>query len=104
MINEFTPEEIIAETDLDRFGPLDGMLSNEGKLRCMLIQVLKGVDALLNPWHTHNPEEGDYICRTDDCGIRMCHYTGSEWLEMWKTEKAYVKEWMTIPYNDNNSV
>ena len=52
-------------------------------------------------WNQENPtEEGDYICRMDDGYIKMCHWVGCQWFDMWKpTLKGQVKEWMKIPYD-----
>ena len=46
-----------------------------------------------------NPKnEGSYLCRMDNCYIKMCYYTGTEWLDMWETTlKGEVIRWMEIP-------
>ena len=46
-----------------------------------------------------NPKnEGSYLCRMDNCYIKMCYYTGAEWLDMWETTlKGEVIRWMEIP-------
>ena len=42
--------------------------------------------------------EGSYLCRMDNCYIKMCYYTGTEWLDMWETTlKGEVIRWMEIP-------
>jgi hypothetical protein len=54
----------------------------------------------IRAWQTENPkEEGSYLCRMDDSYIKMCHWTGTEWLDMWQsTLKGKVVEWIAIPY------
>ena len=54
-------------------------------------------------WKTDNPlEEASYICRMANAYIKMCHWNGSEWLDMWKsTLDGEVKEWIEIPYDSN---
>ena len=53
-------------------------------------------------WRTENPKrEGDFICRMMNAYIKMCHWTGTEWLDMWKTTlDGVVIEWMVIPYEE----
>lgn len=53
-------------------------------------------------WRTENPKrEGDFICRMMNAYIKMCHWTGTEWLDMWKpTLDGVVIEWMVIPYEE----
>jgi len=49
-----------------------------------------------------NPPKADMsvICRMNNGYIKMCHWTGTEWLDMWKhTLDREVKEWMYIPYD-----
>ena len=49
-----------------------------------------------------NPPKADMsvICRMNNGYIKMCHWTGTEWLDMWKhTLDGEVKEWMYIPYD-----
>ena len=50
-------------------------------------------------WKTESPKkEGDFICRMMNAYIKMCHWTGTEWLDMWKnTLDDVVIEWMVIP-------
>jgi hypothetical protein len=44
--------------------------------------------------------EMSVICRMVSGYIKMCHWTGEEWLDMWSdTLEGKVKEWMYIPYN-----
>ena len=52
-------------------------------------------------WKTNNPvEEGSYICRMSNAYIKMCHWNGGEWLDMWKSGlDGEVKEWFEIPYD-----
>ena len=40
-------------------------------------------------WRTEKPKrEGDFICRMMNAYIKMCHWTGTEWLDMWKNNYA----------------
>jgi len=50
---------------------------------------------------TTNPtKEDSYICRMDNCYIKMCYWNGVEWLDMWKsTLDGIVKNWIEIPNN-----
>ena len=42
--------------------------------------------------------EGEFICRMNDGYIKMCHYTGAKWLDMWETTlKGEIIRWMEIP-------
>lgn len=52
-------------------------------------------------WNKENPKNtGDYICRMQDGYIKMCHWNGILWLDMWKTTiDGIVLEWMDIPYD-----
>ena len=54
-------------------------------------------------WRTYEPSiEGSYICRMDNAYIKMCHWNGSEWFDMWKSIlDGEVKEWIEIPYDNN---
>jgi hypothetical protein len=57
----------------------------------------------MNIWNKTNPtiENESYICRMVDGYIKMCYWTGSEWLDMWQpTLDAVVKEWMHVPYDE----
>ena len=53
-------------------------------------------------WRACEPSmEGSYICRMANAYIKMCHWNGSEWLDMWKSAlDGEVKEWMEIPYDN----
>jgi len=57
------------------------------------------IGKLLNKTKMENPKnEGSYLCRMDNCYIKMCYYTGAEWLDMWETTlKGEVIRWMEIP-------
>ena len=50
-------------------------------------------------WRLKNPKiKGEYLCRMNNAYIKMCHWTGSEWLDMWKSDlTGYVVEWIDIP-------
>jgi hypothetical protein len=52
-------------------------------------------------WNLKDPNiSGDYICRMKNGYIKMCHWSGSIWLDMWKpTLDGFVIEWMNIPYD-----
>ena len=52
-------------------------------------------------WKKRKPkEEGDFICRMSNGYIKMCHWDGEVWLDMWNSNSAgQVKEWMNIPYD-----
>ena len=52
-------------------------------------------------WKTDNPlEEASYICRMANAYIKMCHWNGEYWLDMWKSGlDGEVKEWIEIPYD-----
>lgn len=52
-------------------------------------------------WNTGNPSgEMSVICRMFSGYIKMCHWTGFEWLDMWQdTLEGEVVEWMHIPYD-----
>jgi hypothetical protein len=54
-----------------------------------------------NVWNTKPPKtDGDFICRMSDSYIKMCHWNGSRWLDMWDDKlNGSVKEWMYIPYD-----
>ena len=54
-------------------------------------------------WRTEKPKrEGYFICRMMNAYIKMCHWTGTEWLDMWKTTlDGVVIEWMVIPYEES---
>ena len=58
-------------------------------------------DELKKIWNTSKPLiEGSYICRMNNAYIKMCYWTGSEWVDMWKpTLDGEVKEWIEIPYD-----
>ena len=44
------------------------------------------------------PTEGSYLCFMDNCYVKMCYYSGTEWLDMWKTTlDGNVKYWMNLP-------
>lgn len=53
-----------------------------------------------NVWNQTTPQSNtNAICRMMDGYIKMCHWTGEKWLDMWKdTLEGEVKEWMNIPY------
>lgn len=53
-------------------------------------------------WRAGEPSiEGSYICRMANAYIKMCHWNGAEWLDMWKPAlDGEVKEWMEIPYDE----
>lgn len=55
----------------------------------------------LKIWNVNPPKaETSVICRMFSGYIKMCHWTGSEWLDMWKdTLEGEVVEWMYIPYD-----
>ena len=61
-----------------------------------------------NVWNKLNPlRSGDYICRMDNGYIKMCHWDGDKWFDIWKpTLVGIVVEWMLIPYDGlpNNQV
>ena len=59
-------------------------------------------DELKKIWNTSKPSiEGSYICRMDNAYIKMCHWNGSEWFDMWKSGlDGEVKEWIEIPYDN----
>lgn len=43
---------------------------------------------------------GEYICRMENGYIKMCHWNGIKWLDMWETTlEGSVKNWMEIPIN-----
>jgi len=53
-------------------------------------------------WNTKPPKvaEGDYICRMSNGYIKMCHWNGARWYDMWKdTLEGEVVKWMHIPYD-----
>lgn len=52
-------------------------------------------------WNQENPKHaGDYICRMQNGYVKMCHWNGTTWYDMWKqTIDGIVKEWMNIPYD-----
>jgi len=52
-------------------------------------------------WNKANPSaEVSVICRMENGYIKMCHWTGYEWLDMWSdTLDGLVNEWMFIPEN-----
>ena len=58
-------------------------------------------DELKKIWNTSKPLiEGSYICRMNNAYIKMCYWTGSEWVDMWKSGlDGEVKEWIEIPYD-----
>ena len=58
-------------------------------------------DELKKIWNTSKPLiEGSYICRMNNAYIKMCHWSGMQWFDMWKpTLDGGVKEWMEIPYD-----
>lgn len=53
-------------------------------------------------WKTNNPKEkGEYLCRMDNAYIKMCHWDGGDWLDMWiDSLKGTVKEWACIPIEE----
>ena len=55
----------------------------------------------LKIWNVHTPKANtSVICRMNNGYIKMCHWTGTEWLDMWKlTLEGKVKEWIYIPYD-----
>lgn len=56
-------------------------------------------------WKKTSPEKpGDYICRMNDGYIKLCHFTGEVWLDMWKsTLSGEVMEWFPVPYSKEES-
>ena len=47
---------------------------------------------------TKELKEGSYLCRMDNCYIKMCYFNGVEWLDMWKrTLEGKVVKWINIP-------
>lgn len=52
-------------------------------------------------WHKNPPKaETSVICRMHNGYIKMCHWTGEKWLDMWTdTLEGEVVEWMHIPYD-----
>jgi len=52
-------------------------------------------------WHINPPKaETSVICRMHSGYIKMCHWTGEKWLDMWTdTLEGEVVEWMHIPYD-----
>jgi hypothetical protein len=43
-------------------------------------------------------KEGAYLCRMDNAYVKMCYWSGEEWLDMWKpTLEGSVNNWMEIP-------
>ena len=52
-------------------------------------------------WNKENPKHaGEYICRMQNGYVKMCHWNGTTWYDMWKqTIDGIVKEWMNIPYD-----
>ena len=53
-------------------------------------------------WNESDPPKcGGYICRMDNAYIKMCHWNGVKWCDMWKTTlEGIVVEWMDIPYDE----
>ena len=52
-------------------------------------------------WYINPPkDETSVICRMHNGYIKMCHWTGEKWLDMWTdTLEGEVLEWMYIPYD-----
>lgn len=50
-------------------------------------------------WHIGNPpEKKSYLCRMKTGHIKMCFWTGTEWLDMWVSRMdGTVSEWMEVP-------
>lgn len=46
-----------------------------------------------------NPKvKNDYLCKMSNGYIKMCFWTGSEWIDMWETDlKGSVTEWIEVP-------
>ena len=53
----------------------------------------------MSKWTKEYPEySGSYICRMVGGFIKMCYWTGGEWLDMWQSNLiGVVKEWIKIP-------
>lgn len=58
----------------------------------------------MKTWNKINPPLiGDYICRMDNAYIKICHWDGKKWYDMWQTNiDGTVIEWMNIPYDKEN--
>lgn len=56
----------------------------------------------MKPWanaKTNPPAvEGDYLCIMLHGYVKMCHFDGKKWSDMWETSiKGVVKGWMPLP-------
>lgn len=85
------------------FSPTVAVMDNSdpsGQLRLRYRVNILDVTKDVNTWKTENPTtEKSAICRMDNAYIKMCHWTGTQWLDMWESDlKGEVKEWMEIPY------
>lgn len=60
------------------------------------------MDTKIKVWHTTTPDKiGAYICRMDNAAIKMCHFDGEKWIDMWQDSLiGSVKKWMLIPDED----
>jgi hypothetical protein len=56
---------------------------------------------ILKMWKEGHPNvEMSVICRMESGYIKMCYWTGEQWLDMWSdTLECEVKERMYIPYD-----
>ena len=55
----------------------------------------------INPWMQNLPpiKDKEYLCKMDTGYIKMCHWTGEKWLDMWKDSlEGEVKEWTLLPH------
>mgnify|MGYP003463858646 CR=1 FL=1 len=54
----------------------------------------------INPWILLNPtiKDKEYLCKMDTGYIKMCHWTGEKWLDMWKDSlEGNIREWTLLP-------
>lgn len=82
------------------------ILMNIGKMTVTEINTLTDKERFfLSKWFQDNwinnelkPTEGCYLCFMENCYVKMCYYTGTEWLDMWKTTlDGSIKYWMNLP-------
>lgn len=63
------------------------------------ISNIKDTDTEPKVWNEQNPTKKEaYICRMDNCYIKLCYWDGTTWLDMYKpTLEGKVVKWMKIP-------
>ena len=96
----FIKEQHNGEMHLMLFGTFEC-----AKMMAKYLKKQTKIKKMSKTWNVNPPKliHSTVICRMNNGYIKMCHWTGTEWLDMWNmwkpTLEGKVKEWMHIPYD-----